>query len=271
MVEIQIVSDLHLENPSAYDIFEVTPHAPYLALLGDIGVVEDAGFFTFIETQLAQFHVVFLLLGNHEPWQSTWSRTRLKISEFSDSVKNRRTLNEAAAKPLGDFVFLDQTRYDLSPEVTILGCTLWSNIAEEYKERVSFGINDFYYIGDWNVEDHNSRHREDVEWLNSQIMQIAASEPERKIAIWTHYSPVTADARAVHPKHNNSPLSSGFATDLSRQECWTNPQVCLWAFGHTHYNTDHTDEMTGKRVFSNQRGYYFSQAAGFDMEKIICI
>jgi hypothetical protein len=71
MVEIQIVSDLHLENPSAYEIFEVTPHAPYLALLGDMGVVEDAGFFTFIETQLAQFQVVFLLLGNHEPWQST--------------------------------------------------------------------------------------------------------------------------------------------------------------------------------------------------------
>ena len=53
MVEFQILSDLHLENPSAYDVFGISPHAPYLALLGDISVVEDAGFFTFIETQLA--------------------------------------------------------------------------------------------------------------------------------------------------------------------------------------------------------------------------
>jgi hypothetical protein len=271
MVEIQIVSDLHLENPSAYDVFEVTPHAPYLALLGDIGVVEDAGFFTFIETQLAQFQVVFLLLGNHEPWQSSWPKTRLKISEFSDSVKKRRTPDEPTTKPLGEFVFLDRTRYDIPPDITILGCTLWSNITEEYKERISFGINDFYYISDWDVAEHVGCHQADLKWLNSQVAHIAASEPQRKIAIWTHYSPVMTDARAAHPKHSNSPLSSGFATDLSQEECWTNPQVHLWAFGHTHYNTDYTDEMTGKRVVSNQRGYYFSQAVGFDLEKVVRI
>lgn len=271
MVEFQIVSDLHLENPSAYDFFEVTPHVPYLALLGDIGVVEDTRFFTFIETQLAQFRVVFLLLGNHEPWHSSWPKTRLKISQFSDSVKKRQTLNDAMERPLGEFVFLDQTRYEISPDVTILGCTLWSNIAEEYKERISFGINDFYYISDWDVDDHISRHRADLEWLNSQVAQIAASQPERKIAIFTHYSPVTTDPRAAHPKHSNSPLSSGFATDLSGEGCWANPQVRLWAFGHTHYNTDYTDETTGKRVISNQRGYYFSQAAAFDAEKVFRI
>jgi hypothetical protein len=33
---VQILSDLHLEAPKAYDIFEVVPKAPYLALLGDI-------------------------------------------------------------------------------------------------------------------------------------------------------------------------------------------------------------------------------------------
>jgi len=34
---VQIVSDLHLETPKAYDIFEIEPKAPVLALLGDIG------------------------------------------------------------------------------------------------------------------------------------------------------------------------------------------------------------------------------------------
>ncbi|RYP91189.1 hypothetical protein DL770_002666 [Monosporascus sp. CRB-9-2] len=36
MAAIQILSDLHLEAPRAYDVFEITPRTPYLALLGGI-------------------------------------------------------------------------------------------------------------------------------------------------------------------------------------------------------------------------------------------
>ncbi|RYP46801.1 hypothetical protein DL768_007043 [Monosporascus sp. mg162] len=36
MIAIQVLSDLHLEAPRACDIFETTPRAPYLALLGSI-------------------------------------------------------------------------------------------------------------------------------------------------------------------------------------------------------------------------------------------
>lgn len=71
MTAIQIVSDLHLEIPSAYDVFQIPPEAPYLAFLGDIGLVNDDGFLSFIEAQLRKFEIVFLLLGNHEPWHST--------------------------------------------------------------------------------------------------------------------------------------------------------------------------------------------------------
>lgn len=36
---VQIISDLHLEAPKGYDIFDIVPTAPYLALLGDISNV----------------------------------------------------------------------------------------------------------------------------------------------------------------------------------------------------------------------------------------
>lgn len=36
---IQILSDLHLEAPKAYDVFDIISKAPYLALLNDIGNV----------------------------------------------------------------------------------------------------------------------------------------------------------------------------------------------------------------------------------------
>jgi hypothetical protein len=82
MAEIQIVSDLHLENPSAYDFFDIIPEAPYLALLGDIGLFKHDGFFSFIEAQLRKFKIVFLLLGNHEPWHSTWLNTKERNEEI---------------------------------------------------------------------------------------------------------------------------------------------------------------------------------------------
>jgi hypothetical protein len=271
MAEIQIVSDLHLENPSAYDFFDIIPEAPYLALLGDIGLVKDDGFFSFIEAQLRKFKIVFLLLGNHEPWHSTWLNTKERMKKYSDSVDQRRSSPDSnpSTGGLGAFVFLDQTRYDISSDVTILGCTLWSRVLEQYREDIHLGVNDFYYIEDWSVEDHNAAHEADLKWLNSQVAHISASEPQRKIAVLTHYSPVAHDSRAVDPRHADSPLSSGFATDLSTQECWVNSRVCLWAYGHTHYNTEFKEEETGKLVVSNQRGYYFSQAKGFDSGKVV--
>ncbi|CAL5866830.1 uncharacterized protein PFLUO_LOCUS1041 [Penicillium psychrofluorescens] len=255
---LQILSDLHLENPSAYDLFEITPKAPYLALLGDIGVVKDAGFFHFIAVQLPKFEIVFLLLGNHEPYHSSWTTVKEQINQFSHSQKTA-----------GKLILLDQTRFDISSDLSILGCTLYSQVDTLHEERVSFGLNDFYPIDGWTVADHNAAHQVDLTWLNSQVAQIIQSEPRRKIVVLTHHSPVTRDERAVDPRHAGSPLSSGFATDLSKEICWTHPQVRLWAFGHTHYNVRFMDGGTGKQVVSNQRGYYFAQAKGFDPEMVV--
>ena len=52
-----------------------------------------------------------------------------------------------------------------------------------------------------------------------------------------------------------STAESGFRSDPSGQTCWKRPTV-LWASGHTHYNFDFKDEVTGKRVVANQKGYY---------------
>lgn len=267
MVPFQVISDLHLESPSAYDIFDIPPKAPHLALLGDIGNVRDPGFFPFIETQLSKFRMVFFLLGNHEPYHSSWADVTMKIHKFE-----RETCQRAEREPesrLGRFVFLNRTRYDVSDDVTVLGCTLYSHVPPENAERVNFGLTDFYQIDDWTVESHNAAHATDLAWLNAQV---AAIGPGRKIVILTHHSPVTHDARAIDPAHAGSAISSGFVTDLSGEECWTNTQVAVWAFGHTHYNCDFkVDGVGGKRVVSNQRGYYFRQVGDFDVEKVVSV
>ncbi|KAJ5515143.1 hypothetical protein N7463_004695 [Penicillium fimorum] len=271
MSKFQILSDLHLDSPSAYNVFKISPKAPYLALLGDIGVVKDPGFIAFIEAQLRQFQIVFFLLGNYEPYHSTWEETKQVLHQFSASVDRRRSTTEQDGHPesMGSFVLLDQTRCDLSSEVTVLGCTLFSRVSESHKEHISYGLNDFYHIKHWTVDDHTAAHETDLEWLNEQVSRISASEPHRKIVVFTHHSPVTQDRRAVDPRHVNSSLSSSFASDLSGQKIWESPQVHLWAFGHTHFNFSYIEEGTEKMVVSNQRGSYFSQAQGFDEELVV--
>jgi hypothetical protein len=48
---IQVLSDLHLETPATYDVFTISPQSSTLALLRDIGYVQDAGFFEFLQQQ----------------------------------------------------------------------------------------------------------------------------------------------------------------------------------------------------------------------------
>ncbi|PYH95424.1 hypothetical protein BO71DRAFT_397986 [Aspergillus ellipticus CBS 707.79] len=268
MARFQIVSDLHLEKPMAYDLFDIPVKAPYLALLGDIGNVKDDDFLPFIEKQLYKFQIVFLVLGNHEPFHSSWPDVRAKLSQLSDDITHKRA--QSGPNKLGEFVLLDQTRYQLAPDMTVLGCTFHSKVSEAQEERVSFGMNDFYYIADWSVEAHCAAHEAERAWLNDQVSEIASTDPHHKIVIFTHHSPTVAP-QAVDPAHAHSPISSGFATDLVGEACWDKPQVRLWGFGHTHYNCDFTESRTGKRIVANQRGYYFAQANAFDPEKVISV
>lgn len=278
MVKIQIQSDLHLEVSRFYDTFEIVPKAPYLALLGDIGCLSKGydEYAKFLLIQLRNFEAVLLVLGNHEPYYSNWEEAKWYIAKFQEDVAARKQ----AGEQLGTFVLLDQTKFNIDDEeggedgagVTILGCTLFSSVPQNSRKDVGFGLNDFNFIENWGVDDHNKAHASDIAWLDSQVQSLeeAASgsgAARRRIAVLTHYCP-TFDERAQDPRHKNSPLQSGFATDLGGEACWTSEAVKLWAFGHTHYNCDFTDEH-GKRIYSNQRGYSFSQSPGFDGTAVV--
>ncbi|KAL8376769.1 hypothetical protein RB595_007746 [Gaeumannomyces hyphopodioides] len=79
---LQILSDLHLESPKAYDVFEVVPRAPYLVLLGEVGTVgpHRAELLAFFTAQLRQFRAVLLVLATTRrttlAGPTYWSPTR---------------------------------------------------------------------------------------------------------------------------------------------------------------------------------------------------
>ncbi|KAK5659391.1 hypothetical protein OQA88_1484 [Cercophora sp. LCS_1] len=265
---IQILSDLHLEQPKPhYDLFTVTPAAPYLALLGDIGDLKppqgsQAGLLDFLTTQLRQFRAVFYVPGNHEAYHSSWPATLSALRDFEAQTR--------ADPSIGDFILLDQGFYRIpDTEVVILGCRLFSHIPADKEQRVWRGLTDFWVTDKWTPVEHNAAHKRDVAWLNAQVAELE-QEDDVRIVIFSHWGPTTDD-RAVEPVHRGSDVSCAFITDLSGEKCFRSEKVKIWGCGHTHYNFDFVKEREGEglRIVTNQRGYYSKQALGWDEEKVI--
>ncbi|RMZ78131.1 hypothetical protein DV738_g3993, partial [Chaetothyriales sp. CBS 135597] len=264
---VQILADLHLEAPKAYDIFEIVPKAPYLALLGDVGNVASHkdDYLAFLTLQLKNFRAVLFVPGNHEAYHSSWPEALSILRTFEQDVHKDGSL--------GDFVLLDRAVFKVpDTNVVILGCSLFSSIPAENEMAVSIGLNDFFQTDDWDVARHNEAHKRDLAWLNSQVTDLEHSNV--KIMIFSHWSP-SLDARAMDPKHVRSPITPAFSTELSGEACFKSDKVKLWAFGHTHFNCDfmiqRADGSSPLRLLANQRGYYFAQAEGFDGEKTVNI
>lgn len=251
-LQLQIISDLHLETPlisPSYASLDLAILAD-ICLLGDIGLVKDDGLFAFLRSTLGRYkgHRVFYVIGNHEAYQMSYGLAVEKLRDFE---------NEAKADFGGRFILLNRDRFDINSSTTILGCTLWSEISAEQANEARLRLTDFNEmrgIQGWSLEDHLAHHRRDLEWLNAQVQELEEEEPHRQVVILTHHSP-TMDARATDPRHRESSLSTCFATDLTTEPCWTSSMVNLWAFGHTHYSCTFRDEGTSKLIAAKQKGY----------------
>ncbi|RDL41508.1 Uncharacterized protein BP5553_01487 [Venustampulla echinocandica] len=259
-IKFQLISDLHLETPKAsptYEDFEIQPQCKYLALLGDIGNIEDPRLFTFLEDQLRQFEIVFYLLGNHEPFRMTMPQTKTVVRDFQQRADK---LHFAPGSLPGRFVFLDQTRFDLTDSTTALGCTLFSEISSEQRQSVSIFCADFLEIEDWIIDFHNAAHQSDLSWLNSQVEEISRTEPHRKIVVFTHHSPTMLEA-ANNPRHleDAKEVRSAFVTNLSNQACWKSE------------NCDFVDPKMKRRIVTNQKGYRRSELDTFDVLKVVTV
>ena len=214
--QFMIVSDLHLETPASrpayadYDL-EPRPECRHLCLLGDIGLVSDGRLFDFLERQLRKFEIIFYVIGNHEPYGTDYATAKEVLRSFADDVEQWQ-----ATGPVGRFILLDQTRFDVSTDLTVLGCTLFSSIHPEQRNTIQMFITDFERINDWTPEAHNKAHDSDLAWLNQQVRHISQMEPHRTLVVLTHYSPtISPEANSSRNLQDASGVLSAFATDLS--------------------------------------------------------
>ena len=165
-------------------------------------------------------------------------------------------------------MLLDRTRYDLSPTLTVLGCTLWAELDPAELDILRWSVTDFKRIAHFDPAVFQARHRADLAWLRQAVADVAADVPEqkRRIVVMTHHAPTVEGAS--DPKWAGGPTGSAFATELlagERLEDWRG-RVKVWMFGHTHWSCDFVRE--GVRVVSNQRGYKDGDE-GFAPDKVV--
>lgn len=289
MVSFQMISDLHLEmgGKEAYEKHDIVPRAPYLALLGDIGVANaDHGhaYLAFLRRHLLRFRVVFLVMGNHEAYRSTWTETRALLRGFEADIRAEREAAPQASVSsreaghegqgtLGEFVLLDRDSYTIQTSrpgistgidgstaaegeddtVTVLGCTLFSHLPIHAAERVGRGLADFSMISDgWNVPQHNAAFRRDVAWLNEQVAQLSSSS-----------SSSMSPARATTQSDINQVSTNGDETTKTTISSNNNNKVVIF----THHCPTLDDRATEPR----HKGSLLSSGFCSDLSDQPCI
>lgn len=257
---IQVLSDLHLEVGQQYSSYEFPASAPFLLLGGDIGrLIDYDPYLKFLEKLVSRYEKVFLVLGNHEFYGLSYEAGIAQARRLSQEPSLADTL-----------VLLHGARWDdPGSSLTILGCTLWSDIPETAHAAVASKINDFKKIDGWTVPQHNQVHAEEVDWLRAEVPRVVASELDddggscssassrarRHLLIATHYAPCREGTS--RPEQASNPWTSAFATDLVDQGGWEG--VHTWVFGHTHHTTALVRK--GIKLVANQRGYVFPGSA----------
>ncbi|KAJ7275077.1 Ser/Thr protein phosphatase protein [Mycena rebaudengoi] len=269
---IQFMSDLHLEvkrrpnsgspDTGAQYTFDFPVYSDILALLGDIGNTKDERLFLWLSIQLTRFKLILFVAGNHEAYGSTLEDSTLDLVQFAAECESAAA-TAPPEEPLGKFIFLNRDRFDVSPTLTVLGCTLWSRLDLKHIDVLRMGLSDFSHIIDFDADVYDARHKEDASWLKETIAYITRNEPERQIIVLTHHAPTVADTS--DPKHVGGPSNSAFTTELLKHIC-SGGAVKVWAFGHTHWNCDFV--RAGVRVVANQRGYRDADP-GFDPGQIL--
>lgn len=261
-------SDVHNEfGEFRFNRSDYNPRIP-LIIAGDWGTAKNK--YTNLLKELCEFFDdVIIVLGNHDYYGGSIKRVNEEYNELSDLVPefvNLHFLNGADSKKRSvEF-------YSNGMKITILGCTLWTDIdggSHISTMRAPFYLNDFNYIEEFstrkvnhnnlfygdNIEgspqnwlDLNKKH---VEFLREEVIKIKSDNNYRetdKILIVTHFAP---HELCVQEEFKGSDINCLFhCTGLDDLIS----EVDGWVHGHMHaQDTIFIGEVP---IIRNARGYH---------------
>ncbi len=261
-MKIQYISDCHLEfYGDDIDVENfVTPCAPYLAIIGDLGYPGEKNFYNFLLQCSKLYEKVFYVSGNHE-YYTCKNMDLPTMDELETTIDN-------ICKSIPNVYRLNNSEYSLSDDVVIFGMTLWSYISESKKSIVKNSISDYKYI--FCRESHyktnitttmtTKLHNESLVWLDEKLQ----ANQNKQVIILTHHLP---SFKMIDAKYKNSPANDAFASDLDyiMEE---NDNIKYWLCGHTHSSV--TVKINNCECLTNPCGYN-GENVEYSKEKYICL
>jgi hypothetical protein len=251
----QVLSDLHLDHESQYLTFHVPVAAPFLILAGNIGkLIDYEMYLSFLIRRCNLHEKLFLVLGPLEFHGISW-------------MDGLQLAHKMEREPFtkGRLEILYETRSDVpGTNITLLGCTLWSKIAEfdaaaVLRKMAEFDGKDGIQL--WDVATHNSEHKRDLRRLAdecknpgtfpSSLSAPAApitSKEQRRLVVVTAFAPDLRDC--LDSWQVDAPWASAYGTNLLHGPHFRN--VKIWISGMTGRTGEFKRGDT--TIVSNQRG-----------------
>lgn len=258
-MRIQFCSDLHLEMNKPVEYTELlTPVAPVLALLGDIGDPESDELRKFIEWCTRMWKQVLYIPGNHEFW-------RLKPGS-KKTISSALTILRSFEKLFPNFLLMWRGKVYSEDGIIVLGTPLWSRPAEgviPHEHERAWVDNDRTF----DAQTLATLHQEDLNWLKQELTAARGT----MVVILTHYAP---SLLLINRNWINRPEATLYASDL---DILIRPPVVAWACGHVHQSIQWLkgwESATGETgvvlLTTNPRGYVRDES-GFRTDAVLRI
>ena len=254
---LQFISDIHLEfYKTKINIKKfLTPCAPNLAILGDLGYPHSEHFADFLQQASINYQKVFFVAGNHEYYANS-NKDRPTMKEIDIKIKE-------VCNNYNNIFYLNNDEHMLNDNTIILGTTLWSHIPDNKKRKIKNSMNDYLQIyTNYNihltVEDSNHLHEKAVRWLKNKIDQYH----DKNVIVLSHHLP---SFQLIDKSYEGSEINYAFATDL---EYLMKCNVKYWLAGHTHFPAH--IKINQCQCLVNPLGYPGENEIK-DEQKIMCI
>lgn len=230
MLNIQIVSDLHIEKYTDNDINGldfITPSAPILILCGDIGsLYKFKQLFNFFNSIVSHFSLIIYVPGNNEYYYHDSSHViqfenlNFKLKTLGNSFRNLKILNKS---------------YFIYNNYLFCGCVLWSYIHYELPQ--------FVKIHGMNKDIYNKKNFIEKKFIQ-YIIQFSKQNNLIPIII-THYPPTKLLL-------TNSKLKFYYKRLYYNNMDYMFHNKLTWIYGHTHSNI--CKKIDNTYFFTNQKG-----------------
>ena len=247
-MKLRIMSDLHGE----FSIFDVPvmedEDKQILILAGDIGVAQNGQrqntIIEFLEEMSKRFHKVIYVLGNHEYYNSDYTKVLPKLYEEIDHLSNVVILHDSFVR-INDTIFV--------------GSTLWTDLMDGDKLIMSEAkrcMNDYFLIKDNRTGYRRLEPKTTVEEHQKSkeyIFHIASENRDTKVVVISHHAPSYGSVAIQYRSSSfDNIMNYNFFSDLD-DLIEMNDNIVLYTHGHTHTSFDYNIGKT--RVICNPRGY----------------